>query len=315
MKLYKSSNFTNRGKLLLWLGVSLAISFLFFSRHWASLAAMLSPNWILGQHHAAPWGVLTLCSIWLYLKRKEIGRGMNLRAKFNFAFCSLNFMLGVGLVVGAILIPFSLDYLVFKLLLVWLGTFVIFFGRAARIPSILLGIYALAISFPLMVARFAEQAYSRTAIVPLMGLLTTLGYPVDSQGQWVHLVTASGEPITVAVTSACAGPVTMGVFMAIFALMMLDIPLPPRKAVGLFLFGAAGTWAQNLLRLVILMLLGYYRGEDAMWTAHFWSIYILFPLWYLLFVYIYFRQTGGEEQRTKIRIQKPVVSRLLNSDY
>ena len=82
----------------------------------------------------------------------------------------------------------------------------------------------------------------------------------------------------------------MGVFLAIFALMMLDIPLPPRKAAWLFLFGAVGTWFQSLIRLIIIILVGYHLGGDAMWTTHFWSIYILFPLWYLFFAYIYFRQ-------------------------
>ncbi len=84
----------------------------------------------------------------------------------------------------------------------------------------------------------------------------------------------------------------MGVFLALFALMTLDRPLPARRGVALFLFGVAGTWFQALLRLVILILIGYYLGRDALWTAHFWTIYLLFPLWYLTFGCIYFRQMG-----------------------
>jgi exosortase/archaeosortase family protein len=82
----------------------------------------------------------------------------------------------------------------------------------------------------------------------------------------------------------------MGVFIALFALMTLDMPLSPKKAAWLFLFGAVGTWLQNCIRLVFLILVGYYLGENALWKAHFWTIYMLFPLWYLLFAYIYFRQ-------------------------
>lgn len=219
--------------------------------------------------------------------------------------------LGLALVVGAVLMPSSRDFLVFQVLLAWLGVFVIFFGKGAKIPSILLGIYGFAISFPLMIARFAEDAYSRTAITPLMGLMTTLGYPLENQGQWVYFMSATGQPISVAITSACAGPATMGVFIAIFALMMLDIPLPPKKAVRIFLFGAVGTWFQSFIRLIILMLVAYYRGEDAMWTAHFWTIYILFPLWYLLFVYIYFRQAGGKSGEIKnIRVPRRIGVRI-----
>ena len=84
----------------------------------------------------------------------------------------------------------------------------------------------------------------------------------------------------------------MAVFLAIFALMMLDMPLPPKKAAWLLAFGVAGTWLQSIVRLVVLILVGYRWGEAALFTAHRWSIYIIFPLWYLLFVYVYFRQTG-----------------------
>lgn len=275
-------------RVALWFIASLVISFIFFQEFWANLGTMLSLDWIFSQYHASPWGVLALCLIWLYLKRKEVWRGMSLRSSLVFFV-----PLGLALVAGAILLPSSQDFLVFQVLLASLGVFVIVFGRAAKIPSILLAIYGFAISFPLIIERFAQLPYSMSEIKPLVWILTSLGYPLESQGQWIHLTSSSSEPITVAITAACAGPATMGVFLAIFALMMLDIPLPSRKAAWLFLFGMVGTWFQSFMRLVILMLVGYYWGEDAMWTAHFWTIYILFPLWYLLFVYIYFRQAGS----------------------
>ena len=292
-------------KVALWFLASLAISLIFFPEFWANLGTRLSLNWIFGQHHAAPWGVLALCLIWLWLKRKKI----DLNAKFknknsglNFAFYTLNFTLGLGLLAGAMLMPSSQDFLVLKVLLASLGVFVIFFGKAAKIPSILLGIYGLAISFPLIMGRFAQLPYSMSAIKPLMWILTSLGYFLHNQGQWVYLISSSGEPISAVITADCAGPATMGVFLAIFALMMLDIPLPAKRAVWVFLFGAVGTWFQSFIRLIILILVGYYWGKDAMWTAHSWSIYIIFPLWYLLFAYIYFWQVAGK--REKLKTQK-----------
>ena len=283
-------------KLAVWFIVSLALSLIFFREFWASLGAMLSPDWIFGQHHAAPWGVLGLCAIWLWLKRKQIRSDMEVRQNL------ISIPLGLALVIGAILIPPSQDFMVFQVLLASLGVFVILFSKGARIPSILLGIYGFAISFPLAIQRFAELPYSTSAIKPLVWILTGLGYAFQSEAQWIHFTSYSGEPISVAITAACAGPVTMGVFLAIFALMMLDVPLPPKKAVWLFLFGAAGTWLQSVIRLVIVMLVGYHWGKEALWTAHSWTIYVLFPLWYLLFVYVYFRQVrrppqikGGQE--------------------
>ena len=301
-------------KVMLWFIVSLAISLIFFREFWASLGAMLSLDWIFGQRHASPWGVLALCLIWLYLKRKEVWKEMleswqvrklqvgRLEGRGGEPYKPSNFislqtfklaLLGLALVTGAVLLPSSRDFLVFQVLLASLGVFVIFFGKAAKIPTILLGIYGLAISFPLIIEKFAELPYSMGAIKPLVWILTSLGYPFYNQGQLIYFTSASGEPISVAIIAACMGPATMGVFLAIFALMMLDIPLPPKKAVWLFLFGVAGTWFQSLARLIFLLLVGYYWGEAAMRMDHAWITYIVFPLWYLLFVYVYFRQAGS----------------------
>jgi len=285
-------------RLLLWLIPSLVLSLVFFREFWVSLPTILSPDWVFGQHHATSWGVLLLCLIFIVLKRKEVWRHMRLRVTPAFI------VAGAALVVVAVLMRASQEYLVFQVLLASLGVFIILFGRGPKIPFILLTIYGFAISFPLVIGRFAENAYSQTAIVPVMGLISALDYPFQSQGQLVHFMTAGGEPISVAITSACAGPATMGVFIAIFALMMLDTPLSPRKAGAMFLFGVAGTWLQSIIRLIIVLLVGYYLGKDTLWTAHFWTIYGLFPLWYLLFAYVYFRQVGkppelGRQQKLK----------------
>ena len=63
-------------RLALWLVVSLALSLIFFREFWASLLTMLTPGWLFGEHNAAPWGVLGLCVIWLWLKRRQIGSEM-----------------------------------------------------------------------------------------------------------------------------------------------------------------------------------------------------------------------------------------------
>ena len=95
-------------KLALWFAVSLAVSLIFFRDFWANLGMMLSPDWIFGQYHAAPWGVLALCLVFLILKRKVVYQEMNR---------PVNLILvagGLAVVAGAILIPFSIDYLMFQ---------------------------------------------------------------------------------------------------------------------------------------------------------------------------------------------------------
>lgn len=90
--------------------------------------------------------------------------------------------------------------------------------------------------------------------------------------------------------------------MRVFVLTTLDMPLQPKKAIWLFIFGDVGAWFQSFIGLIVLLLLGYHLGEDALLTAYFWTIYILFPLWYLLLAYVYFRQVrrshqAGEKQK------------------
>jgi exosortase/archaeosortase family protein len=78
----------------------------------------------------------------------------------------------------------------------------------------------------------------------------------------------------------------------------MDRPLPWRRAVPVFLFGVAGTWLQNVIRLVLILCSGYFFGENTLLAVHFWIAYILFPLWYLLFALVYSRL-----------VQKPPVPR------
>ncbi|MBI2854729.1 MAG: exosortase/archaeosortase family protein [Chloroflexi bacterium] len=273
-------------KLVLWLLLSVMLSLVFFRELWTSLPTMISPDVVLGQQRASTWGVLALCLLFLWLKRKEIWKGISRESSLIFV------PVGLALVASAVLMPSYKDYLVFQVLLASLGVFVALFGKGARLPSIVLVIYGFAVSFPIGVQRFLEGPYQQTAFVPLTGLMRAMGYPLRVDGQWLHFTSTGGEPISVVVTMACAGPATRGVFIALFALMMLDMPLSPRKAAWLFLFGAVGTWFQNIIRLVFLILMGYYLGRNALWTAHYWTTYILFPLWYLFFAYIYFRQVG-----------------------
>lgn len=275
-----------KARLALCALVVVILSAVFFRGFWLGLPAMLSPERILGQNQASPWGVLGLCFIFLWLKRKEVWAAMQPGPGFVFI------PAGLALIAGALLVPVSSDFQAFQVLLVFLGVFAVFFGKGAKIPVILMAIYGFTIAFPLLVQHFAGDAYARTAIVPLKGIITLLGYPFAADGALLHLTTAKGDLISVMVTVACAGPATMGVFLSIFALMTLDMPLPRGKAAWLLLFGVFGTWLQNLIRVTILMVVGYYMGEDALWAAHSWTIYLLFPLWYFLFAYIYFRQFG-----------------------
>lgn len=280
-----------RFRLVFWAVATTLLAVLVAGENWPRLKATLSYGYIVAGHHAAPWGVLGLCLLWLYLQRKKI------RAAMDQGSAPFFFLFGLGLGGVSFFIPAPVDFLLLKVFTASLGIFALFFKRGAMIPFVLLCAYALTIFMPVLVQRYLEVPYARTAIAPAAGLLKLTGLPVAVSGQVFHFLTPAGKEMAVLVSSGCAGPTTMAVFIAIFSLMMLDLPLPWKRAVPVFLLGVLGTWLQNVLRILLILAGGCLSGEKALWTAHFWTIYILFPLWYLVFSALYFhvaRKPGGQ---------------------
>lgn len=278
-------------RLLIYFTLSGLASVWLLRDNFSQLSNAISYDYIIGQHNAAPWGVLTLCILWIVLKRKEIATKMELNNNPLF------FAAGAVLMLTAFCVPNAINYLVIKLFLTWLGFFVMMFGRGAVIPGILFAAYAFTIVFPLLVNKFADAPYAMGSVIPATWLANLVGIPVNNTGQILSFPNPTGETISVLVSSACAGPATMAVFIAIFTLMMLDVQIERSRAVPLLLFGIAGTWLQNIIRIVIIAASGHLAGKDALWDAHFWTIYVLFPLWYLAFVTVYFLVAGKHSRR------------------
>jgi hypothetical protein len=88
-------------RLIIWFAACLAISALLFGELWAKL-----PQWLslegLQRHGVFHWGVLGLCILWLWLKRKDI------LPKMQVGRLSLSFILaGVALIALSIFLPRS----------------------------------------------------------------------------------------------------------------------------------------------------------------------------------------------------------------
>lgn len=261
---------------------------------------MLSFAYVVSGHHLAPIGVLVLCLVWLCLKRAEIKKGMKKPSPASCRFGSrpqavkvlslLSCILPGSVVLSAsFLVPESGHFLLLKVAAVAAALFALLFPCAAKIPLILLSTFAFTVLFPVFVQSYFETGYALTAVIPAAWFIRACGLPAAASGQVFALTSRAGEELVVRVSSACAGPATMAVFVAIFILMMLDVPLKSRMAVIAFIVGASGTWFQNVFRILLIFCCGYASGERALWTAHAWAAYVLFPLWYLLFACFYFR--------------------------
>lgn len=280
-------------RLIIWLAACLAISIASFGELWTKIPEWLSPEG-LQRHGVFHWGVLGLCILWLWLKRRDIWPRM------QTARPSLPFLLaGMALVALSIFLPRSDDFLVFLMLVGWLGIFTIIFNRASIIPTILLVIYGFSLVFPILTNRWLGEPSAILVTNTVVAISQMLGLPVISQGQVLHLTSLSGDAISTTVSDECAGYATIGVFIALFALMMLDIRLPLKRVWYVFLFGLVGTWLQNIIRIVVSVAAGYHWGLEALEIVHSNIAYVIFPLWFALFAFVYLKLASWRSKKQK----------------
>lgn len=213
---------------------------------------------------------------------------------------SLPFILsGVALLALSIFLPRSDDFLVFLMLLSWLGIFTIVFSGACIMPAIFLAIYGFGLGFPIVMTEWLGELSARLTVNVVIAATRMLGLPIMSEGLLLRFNSVTGDIIATTVSPECAGYATIGIFIALFTLMMLDIRLPLKRAWYIFLFGLAGTWLQNIVRIVVSVAAGYHWGAEALASMHFNISYVIFPLWYTLFAYVYLRQAGWKSISTK----------------
>jgi exosortase/archaeosortase family protein len=232
-----------------------------------------------------PYAVLGLSLLLLYSKREillsSVVEGSSI----------IHSLIGGLLVLTSLLMPVGNPaVLVFAVLLLWLGTFTALVGRAGLIPLAILGIYGFALVFPSFIVWLGSSFPLFTTIV-LVSLLGPV-LPISNSGQSIHFFDALGGRQSYFIDAGCSGSAALTVFLSVFFLMLLDRPIPRGRIGGLLLFGLAGTYVQNILRLVALVFAGYWFGADALWTTHTYIGYILFPLWFGVFAHVYLRQIG-----------------------
>ena len=206
---------------------------------------------------------------------------------------------GLALLALSVFLPRPDEFLAFLMLLGFLGIFAIVFSKASFIPAILLAIYGFTVAFPILMIGWLGEPLSVLVTNTVAAITGILGLPIASEGLVLQFFSVTGEAISTIVSPACAGYATIGVFIALFSLMMLDVRLPLKRAWYIFLSGLVGTWLQNILRIVVSVAAGYYWGAEALTAVHYNLAYIIFPLWYALFAYIYLRQAGRKTMPNK----------------
>ena len=250
---------------------------------------------LLKQNGFYSWAILLLCIVWIWIKRAEIDIS-NVKVDVHWL------CLGVGLFIPALAL---LNYLsvsiaglplkIFAIGLVVVSSFCIFFGRASKIPFMLLIVYGIAVGFPLFIETLFSSPFSMVTALFSTSTLRFFGVPVSLVGVKVTLTSLNGSDIVTMVDARCSGSDSIAIFFAIFGLMLMDRKPKNLVVLGLFILGLAGTFIQNFVRLLLLFTAGYYFGSDSLWLVHDYASYILFPIWFLVFSLIYVRYANDNK--------------------
>ncbi len=274
-------------RLGLWLAACLAIGLLFFRDFWAALPGLLDAE-ALRRSGVYGWGILGVCLFWLFLKKDQIYQRMKSSPPgVPYA------LAGVVIAGVAYVLPASSVFVnVLRMLGTFLGVFAILFAGAAIVPGIILAIYAFALAFPVLVEPLAAGPWSQATLQMTLAFSRLLGLPISAGVGFVTVTGPTGQPLSIGFTSECVGQITMGIFLAIFVLMMLDIRVPWKRALPLLIFGILGTTLQNLVRIQGILWAAHLYGAAGQEAAHRYVALFIFPLWYAIFAYVYFRSVS-----------------------
>ncbi len=277
----------------LWIIVIIATLFI-FGNIFNNFSDILNIQ-LIKQNGFFSWAVLLLCVLWIWTKRAEIDIS---HAKFDVRWTCL----GIGLFIPAVvLLSFlsvsvaGLPLKIFAIGLIVVSTFCIFFGHASKIPLMILAVYGIAVGFPLLVESVISSPFSTVTAVFSTLTLGIFGIPVSLEGVTVTLTSLNGSNIVTMVDSRCSGSDSIAIFFAIFGLMLIDKKPKNFIALGLLIFGVAGTYIQNFMRLLLLFTAGYYYGPDSLWFVHDYASYVLFPIWFLIFSLIYVKYANNNK--------------------
>jgi len=122
--------------------------------------------------------------------------------------------------------------------------------------------------------------------VPFAGILDIAGIPSSSSGSYVTIQFHDGTVHTLGISSYCAGLYSFTIFVAaFFAFVLIFERLPTKVLTGVLALGILIAYAGNILRMVIIGVVGYYNGMEALLWAHKNVGWIIFLSWSAVFWY------------------------------
>ncbi len=137
---------------------------------------------------------------------------------------------------------------------------------------------------------------------PFADILNLLGIHASSSGSVVSLTLHNGNPLSLGISAYCAGLYSFSIFLAaFFSFVLVFERLKTTTLVIVLGLGLLVAFLGNLFRMVIIGVVGYYRGLDALLWAHEnvgWIIFLSWSavFWYFLLGFVSKHQTPAERK-------------------
>jgi archaeosortase C (PEF-CTERM variant) len=130
---------------------------------------------------------------------------------------------------------------------------------------------------------------------PFAVALDLLGIPSSSYGNIVTIQFQDGSLHSLSISTYCAGLYSFSIFLAAFvAFVLIYEKMVPRKLVVVLLLGLASAYLGNLLRMILIGVIGYYEGIDALLWAHRNIGWMIFLGWSAVFWWLIIKYTQSE---------------------
>ena len=141
---------------------------------------------------------------------------------------------------------------------------------------------------------------------PTMSIVGLFGIDISApQYNMMRIVGEDGHPIFLNIGLSCTGLYSVAIFVSAFiAFIAIEYKRFDEKVLVLLGIGIAMAWFANVLRMAIIVLVGYHYGTDAMLWTHNNIGEIIFMVWVILFWLLMFKLFGVWEREESKKPQR-----------
>jgi exosortase/archaeosortase family protein len=154
-------------------------------------------------------------------------------------------------------------------------------------------LYSVGVTLPGVLQSLLGEPLAGFSSFMTAGLVRLMGIPVAWNGLQLEFISRVGGTVSATITPGCSSILSVTTFLGLLGLMYMDLKKRVSSTLRLAFAGVLVLMFLNSLRIGLLVWIGYYAGEAALWSLHNWIGYALFLGFYLAALLIYVRMGDG----------------------